>query len=72
MEYLLKDTEGEYFPVTFSFNSETGEAIGYFKYRQVTTEVPENEEAWESYGNILLTPEAEDVGDMLRSNYIII
>ena len=72
MEYLLKDAEGEYFPVTFSFNSETGEAIGYFKYRQVTTEVPENEEAWESYGNILLTPEAEDVGDMLRSNYIII
>ena len=46
-------------PVTFSFNSETGEALGTFKYRLVNAPT-------------ILTEIEEDVGDMLRSNYIII
>ena len=44
---------------TFIFNSETGEAKGTFKYRLVTS--PNN-----------LSTIEENVGDMLRSNYITI
>lgn len=45
-------------PVTFTFNSKTGEAIGSFGYYPSGTNQLEIQE--------------EDVGDMLRSNYIII
>lgn len=45
-------------PVTFVFNSKTGEAIGTFSYY--------------IDGSTLITDQVEDVGDMLRSNYIII
>ncbi len=45
-------------PVTFTFNSKTGEAIGIFSYYE--------------NGSILKENIEEDVGDMLRSNYIII
>lgn len=44
--------------VTFTFNSKTGEAIGSFSYYED--------------GENLNTNIEEDVGDMLRSNYIII
>jgi hypothetical protein len=33
MSYVLKDSNGDLFPMTFTFNSETGEATGAFKYR---------------------------------------
>ena len=47
-------------PVTFTFNSSTGEATGIFSYRKIDspTTLTENIE--------------ENVGDMLQSNYIII
>lgn len=46
-------------PASFRFNSETGEAVGYFSYKE--------------YGSgIFLDDQEEDVGDMLKSNYIII
>ena len=45
-------------PVTFTFNSKTGQAIGSFSYYDDNMNLIENQE--------------EDVGDMLRSNYIII
>lgn len=68
MQYVLKDTTGTMQPMTFTFNSETGEAIGQFKYR--TFEIASIAPTWATYGN--LTEVEEDVGDMLRSNYIII
>lgn len=69
MSYVLKKTNGDLFPMTFTFNSETGEATGAFKYRQVNGETPSD---WSSYGTIPEKNQEEDVGDMLRSNYIII
>lgn len=68
MSYFLQNKAGTYFPMTFTFNSETGEATGIFSYRQISTGNPSD---WQNYGTILENQE-EDVGDMLRSNYIII
>ena len=69
MSYFLKDSNGDLFPMTFTFNSETGEATGAFKYRQISGGTPSD---WSSYGTIPEKNQEEDVGDMLRSNYIII
>ena len=56
----------------FIINSETGSAIGKFTYRTVSNnaDVPVDMLAWRSYGEF--TEVEEDVGDMLRSNYIIL
>lgn len=90
MSYFLRDSSGNIMPATFTFNSETGEAIGQLKYRNsdfefVTQsnesnseeeEESENQQVvdpWTTYGydnNTIL--HTENVGDMLRSNYIII
>jgi len=72
MSYFLKDSHGDCLPVTFVFDSDSGEAKGYFKYRTINNTVPQNNNGWSSYGTILSTPVEEDVGDMLKSNYIII
>ena len=58
----------------FIIDSKTGEAIALFKYRIPIGEVPSSEEGWLNYGII---PEEgqeikEYVGDMIRSNYLII
>ena len=61
--------------VTFVFNSQTGETKGTFTHRFVPeTDAPDltNDQAWASYGATNLTTVTEDVGDMLKSNYIII
>ena len=51
-------------PVTFVFNSETGEATANMKYNQLTS------------NNTIIVDSIisveEDVGDMLKSNYIIL
>lgn len=75
MSCLLINTNGTVPTVKFTFNSKNGEAFGEFKYRTVSsgTALPQNDEEWiTSYGSILSTPIREDVGDMLRSNHIII
>ena len=56
MANLLKKNQNEFYSATFTFNSETGEAVGYFSYNM-------NGEQHRI---------KEDVGDMLRSNYIIL
>ena len=60
--------------VTFSFNSATGEAKGVFKYRIPYENPPafNNIEDWKSYYGTNLIETTEDVGDMLKSNYIIL
>lgn len=82
MSYFLCNTdpapEGANFqtpnPITLSFNSETGEATGLFQYRLVSTVRPTSADAWKNYGtnNGVIQIQKEDVGDMLRSNHIII
>ena len=58
MRKMLQNNNNEDYPVTFTFNSDTGAAVGQFHYHLVTND---NENVRE-----------ENVGDMLRSNYIII
>jgi len=70
MSYMFKKKNGTtLFPVTFIFNSETGEAKGIFTYRKIG-DTPNN---WQlNNWSDDLAPVTEDVGDMLLSNYIII
>lgn len=72
MSYLLKDKtiDHKLYPVTVSFNSKTGEAIGTFTYRKPTETIP-NINDIPTYGEIA-QKQKEDVGDMLYSNYIVI
>ena len=73
MSYFLKSIDEEeptLFPATFSFNSETGEALGTFSYRDASGTVTADT-VWTTFGTELIN-QVEDVGDMLKSNYIII
>lgn len=58
MKKFLQDSNNQIAAATFSINCKTGETIGKFTYRSVTDEIILN---WE-----------EEVGDMIRSNYLII
>ena len=60
MWLFLTNTNDSIFSATFTFNSETGEATGTFKYRTKLT------------GNFGITESTEDVGDMLLSNFLVI
>lgn len=64
MVKLLYNDNDELFPVTFTFDSKTGEASGTFSYRKATGTTID------SY--IIVSGQKEDVGDMLYSNYITI
>ncbi len=71
ISYLLKDETGEILPASFNFDGRTGRATGTFKYRQAT-EIANSETQWSNYGvNNFVTTE-EDVGNMVRSNYLIL
>ena len=56
----------------FTFNSETGRAIGKIKYRTSVNAIPQTDSAWQTYGLENFIEREEDVGDMLRSNHLII
>lgn len=57
---------------TFTFNSQTGSAVGIFKYRNAVT-VQSNDTEWSTYVNrTSLIEKTENVGDMVKSNYIIL
>lgn len=62
------------FQATFTFNSEIGSSIGKFKYRIANSNIPSTDAQWKTYGTVNneIKETEEDVGDMLRSNYIII
>lgn len=72
MHWVITDNNGALFPATFKFNSMTGQARGQFTYRVIGDTLPNDNAGWSSYGEILNTPREEDVGDMLKSNYITI
>ena len=61
MKSFLMEDQTTVTDMTFSFNSKTGQAIGQFSYRT----------SLNSTQNELISVK-EDVGDMLRSNYIIL
>ena len=68
MSCMLKDAQGNLVPMTFIFNSETGEATGELYYRVVNSGTVDN---WTEYQSLSINEKKEeDVGDMLRSNYI--
>lgn len=62
MMRLIQDSSNNITTATFTFNSETGEATGEFTYRILD----------DSGQNSNLSVQIEDVGDMLRSNYVVI
>ena len=72
MSYFFKtqDDEPELLPATFTFNSETGAAIGEFSYRTFSSGA-NADTVWKDFGTVLSNQE-EDVGDMLQSNNVII
>ena len=70
MSYFLKTNSGTIQPVTFTFNSENGEATGKFKYRTVNNSSSSNFQTYQA--STINNVKEEDVGDMLRSNYIIL
>ena len=77
MLYFLKDMSGNICSASFVFNGKTGEATGKFRYRIPPTSGDysnENNSNWATAGSIRAedNPYIEDVGDMLRSNYLII
>ena len=84
MQYFLQDEDAEYLRSTFIINSKTGRAIGYLKYRTTDSSTVEN---WQTYGLSIdenfskkedddkrysAMIHEEDIGDMIRSNYLII
>ena len=78
MQFLFRDEEvqEEFLPGTYTFDSKTGKATACIQYRKVTAvSVPSTLQEWLTYGTIVnrnnITKE-EDVGDMLKSNYLII
>ena len=70
MSYLFKDSSGDMLPASFSFNGKTGRSRGSFTYRQATAAVGES--SWISYAAENLVTSEEDVGDMVKSNYLIL
>lgn len=67
--WFLKDSEGHLYPITLTFNSKTGEAIGYAQYSKLTS-IPNSIN--EISDSIETVESEENIGDMLNSNYIII
>lgn len=69
MPYFLKDKTGKVLSSKFTINNKTGKAIGELKYRDIdplNTTVSD----WSKYGTI--STHEEDIGDMIRSNHLII
>ena len=74
LSYFLQ-SGGVLYPIKIRFNSETGDAVGTFTYRGVTSSLPQNDTEWNTYGtgeNVLFSEVEEDVGDMLLTNHLLI
>ena len=69
MGYFLKDKDNKLLSSTFEIDNATGIATGKLQYRDIILNgiVPTD---WQNYGTI--TIHEEDVGDMIRSNHLII
>ena len=72
MSYFLKNPVNttETLEASFSFNSETGESIGEIKCRKIATLPPAGADNWPTYGTVVTL--TENVGDMVKSKYLII
>ena len=71
LSYMFKDQYGLIMPAEFEFNSKTGRSRGKFTYRSATTSA-NSETDWTTYGLENLVVSEEDVGDMIKSNYLIL
>lgn len=69
MSYFLQNTNGDILPASFSFNGKTGEAIGEIQCRLTMDALPSSY-TWDNYGTIITL--TENVGDMVKSKYLII
>lgn len=69
MPALFKDTHGNMYPASFSFNSKTGEAYGIFSYNKSPT-MSYNNGTLSVTGATEVPAQRENVGDMVKSSYI--
>ena len=78
MGFMFKEKTSQeaFLPGKYIFDSKTGKAIAYIQYRKVTAiAAPATLEEWLQYGTIInknSDDQEEDVGDMLKSNHLII
>ena len=70
MSYLFKNASGDIQPASFVFDGKTGKARGTFSYRVATEAVGES--TWANYASGNLVTSEEDVGDMIKSNHLIL
>ena len=64
-----------YLPGTYTFNSKTGKATAQIQYRATEITLPLDINEWVNYGTLVnynSNIKEEDVGDMLKSNYLFI
>jgi len=85
MSYFLKDSSGRLLPMVFTFDSRRGESTGVFQYRNcinentgevyavpTDTSVAQRETKFGSYCSTNIKTAEENVGDMVKSKYLII
>ena len=78
MKFMFREEKNEevFLPGKYIFDSKTGKAIAYIQYRKVTAiSAPATLNEWVDYGTIInknTEEQKEDVGDMLKSNYLMI
>jgi hypothetical protein len=71
MKYFITDNSGEEVSSDFSFDSKTGQAIGTMHYRTMSGTPTYREDFFKSRGGLELERK-EDVGDMVKSKYLIL
>lgn len=67
MQNLFLDSNNTILPARFEFNSKTGQALGYFKFR-----TPELAMVGGNTSPVIANEEQQNVGDMVCSDYLII
>ena len=72
MTCMFKKNANEFFPMRFTFNSKTGEAIGEFSYRYPVGSISITSTEAAILSSTEITNVTEDIGDMLLSDNIIL
>lgn len=69
MRYFLQDANGNCLDSVITIDSKTGRAKGQMKYRIPDNTMPNT---WSTYRQDSIQAHEEDIGDMIRSNYLVI
>ena len=72
MRFFFNNDDSNTATSTFSFNSKTGEAIGYFGCRVINEDANVKEDGLTTDTTTFASSVAENVGDMVKSDYLLI